>query len=77
VSASDDGRILVYANSERDAFGFVDIADPAAPKSAGEISVGGEPTSVTVVDGQALVVVSTSKDKKIAALQQRTRALVV
>ena len=67
VSASEDGLLLVYANSERDAFGFLDIADPAAPKPAGEIPVGGEPTSVTVVGGKALVVVSTSKDKKAPA----------
>jgi hypothetical protein len=67
VSASEDGRTLVYANSERDAFGFLDITDPTSPQQAGEIPVGGEPTSVTVAGSQALVVVSTSKDKKAPA----------
>jgi hypothetical protein len=67
VSASQDGRILVYANSARDAFGFIDIADPADPKPAGEIAVEGEPTSVTVIGAKAFVAVSTSKDKKAPA----------
>lgn len=63
VSASEDGRTLVYANSERDSFGFVDITDPSATQPAGEIPVHGEPTSLTVGGSRALVVVSTSKDK--------------
>jgi hypothetical protein len=67
VSASQDGRILVYTNSARDAFGFIDIADPADPKPAGEIAVEGEPTSVTVLGAKAFVAVSTSKGKKAPA----------
>ena len=64
VSASEDGRLLVYTNSERDALGFLNIDDPVHPTGAGEIPVDGEPTSVTTLGGKAFVVVSTSKGNR-------------
>jgi hypothetical protein len=60
ISASEDGTLLVYTDSPRKALGFIDIADPAQPKPAGTLALGGEPTSVKVV-GAAYVAVNTSE----------------
>lgn len=62
VAASDDGMTLVYTNSPREEIGFVDIADPSAPKAAGRLAMNGEPTSVAVRGAQAFVAVNTSAD---------------
>jgi DNA-binding beta-propeller fold protein YncE len=62
VAAADEGRLLVYTDSETDNVGFVDISDPSSPQAAGVVDVGGEPTSVAVRDGYALVCVNTSPD---------------
>lgn len=67
VAVSEDGRMLVYANAERGAVGFVDLANPSAPKPAGEVEMGGEVTSVAVVRNKVLATVVTSKDKKAPA----------
>ncbi|BBE70952.1 esterase-like activity of phytase family protein [Oharaeibacter diazotrophicus] len=63
VSATADGNTLVYTDSPQQGVGIVDITDPAAPKAAGFVALGGEPTSVKVVGGKALVGVVTSKSK--------------
>ncbi|WP_284466560.1 esterase-like activity of phytase family protein [Diaphorobacter nitroreducens] len=62
VAASEDGMTLVYTNSLKREIGFVNIADPAAPKALGRLEMGGEPTSVTVLGGHALVAVNTSQN---------------
>jgi hypothetical protein len=51
---------LIYTNSPKKEIGFVDIADPKAPKALGQLTMGGEPTSVTVMGDYALVAVNTS-----------------
>jgi len=61
ISASEDGRLLVYTDSPRKALGFIDIADPAQPKAGGMLVLGGEPTSVKVVGKAAYVAVNTSE----------------
>jgi hypothetical protein len=63
IAATEDGRTLVYTDSPGRRIGLVDIADPAAPKAAGTIALNGEPTSVVVVGGKALVGVVTSESK--------------
>ena len=60
VAASTDGMTLIYSNSPQGEIGFVDISDVKAPKGLGKLAMGGEPTSVTVLGGQALVAVKTS-----------------
>jgi hypothetical protein len=60
VDSSSDGKTLVYTDGATDNLGFVDISDPAKPKAAGIIAVGGEPTSVAVTGKYALVGVNTS-----------------
>ncbi|EIJ33523.1 esterase-like activity of phytase family protein [Thiothrix nivea] len=62
VAASTDGMMLVYTDSPSKSVGFVDIADPANPKAAGKLKMGGEPTSVAVTGNYALVGVNTSAD---------------
>ncbi len=62
VMASEDGMLLVYTDSPGGGIGFVDIADPAAPKPAGYLKFDGEPTSVTIVGNKAFVAVNTRKD---------------
>lgn len=61
LAASADGQTLIYTDSPGEQLGFVDIADPAAPKGGGVLALDGEPTSVTVVAGRALVAVNTSE----------------
>lgn len=61
VDATEDGNILIYTNSKSNTIGFIDIADPASPKPAGNIKIGGEPTSLAVCGPYALVAVNTSE----------------
>jgi hypothetical protein len=61
ISASADGMTLIYTDSPLGAVGLIDITDPAAPKAMGNIDMGGEPTSVTVVGNTAFIAVNTSE----------------
>ncbi len=63
ITATEDGMMLIYSDSPLGAIGFVDISDAKAPKAAGALMMDGEPTSVTVVGGKALVAVNTSESK--------------
>ena len=60
VAASADGNTLVYTDGKTGNIGFVDITNPVQPESGGVTAVGGEPTSVAVTQGYALVAVNTS-----------------
>ncbi|MGH6761277.1 MAG: esterase-like activity of phytase family protein [Phyllobacterium sp.] len=61
ITVSEDGNTLVYSDSPLGGVGFIDIADPAAPKAGGSIKVEGEPTSVAIVDGKILAGVNSSE----------------
>ncbi len=61
IAATPDGTMLVYTDSPLGAIGMIDISDHAAPAPAGLVMVEGEPTSVTVVGGVALVGINTSE----------------
>ncbi len=61
IAATADGMMLVYTDGTGKRLGFIDITDPAAPKPAGTVALGGEPTSVVVSGGKALVGVVTSE----------------
>lgn len=62
-TSSSGGTSLVYTDSESENIGFVDITDPSAPKADGTVSLGGEPTTVRVIDNKyAVVGVNTSPD---------------
>ena len=59
IAVSEDGNMLLYSDSPLKAIGFIDIADPKAPKAAGILSFEGEPTSVAIAAAKALVAVNT------------------
>ena len=61
IAATEDGNMLVYSDSPLKAIGFIDITDAKAPKAGGLVSFVGEPTSVAVAGGKALVAVNTSE----------------
>ena len=63
ITASEDGKTLIYSDSPYGAIGFVDITDPAKPQAGGIIKVEGEPTSVATVGGNVLAAVNTSESK--------------
>jgi hypothetical protein len=62
VVPSQDGLTLIYTDSPKNTLGFVDISNPADPQAGGTMDLGGEPTSVAVKDGYALVAINTSTD---------------
>lgn len=61
IAASDDGMTLIYTDSPLGVVGLIDITDATNPQSKGNVDVGGEPTSVTVVSNTAYVAVNTSE----------------
>ncbi|MDZ8119354.1 esterase-like activity of phytase family protein [Pontiella agarivorans] len=62
TDATKDGKQLVYTDGENKAIGFVNIANPAVPMGEGSVNVGGEPTSLVILDDLVLVGVNTSDD---------------
>lgn len=81
VAASSDGMTLIYSNSPKGEIGFVDITNPAAPVAKGHLDMGGEPTSVAVLGGNALVAVNTSANYvntsgKLAVVDIASQAVV-
>ncbi|KFG69235.1 esterase-like activity of phytase family protein [Microvirga sp. BSC39] len=61
ITASEDGKLLIYTDSPRKALGFIEITDPAQPKAGGSLALSGEPTSVKVVGQKVHVAVNTSE----------------
>ena len=61
IAPSEDGMTLIYTDSPGQRVGLIDIADPRAPRAAGVVALDGEPTSVVVSGGNALVGVVTSE----------------
>lgn len=61
--ATDDGMKILYTNPLLGTVGAVNITDITNPTAAGDIDVGGEPTSIAACPGSnnAIVVVDTSK----------------
>ncbi len=81
VAASTDGNLLIYTDSGNEHIGFVDITDPAQPIAAGVLGLAGEPTSVAVQGGYALVAVNTSPSfvapsGELAVVDLATRQIV-
>lgn len=61
ISASEDGRTLVYSDSPLGVLGFIDLTDPAAPKPLGNVAMDGEPTTAVIIGRRVLVGVDTSE----------------
>lgn len=62
IAANEAGTLLAYTDAEQKAVGLIDIATANAPRPAGFIPVGGEPTSVVILGERAFAVVVTSGD---------------
>lgn len=80
ISASQDGMTLVYTDAPGEQVGMIDLADPAKPKPAGVIAVGGEPTSVKIVGDLAFIAVDTSESfteptGKLVAIDLKTKTI--
>ena len=60
ITASHDGKTLIYSDSPLGGIGFVDISNASAPKAAGFLALDGEPTSVSVTNRYVLAGVNTS-----------------
>jgi hypothetical protein len=61
VTATANGKTLIYSDGLSNSIGFVDITDPSNPLAKGSISAGGEPTSVSALgDKYVLSCVNTS-----------------
>lgn len=63
ITYTEDGNTLIYSDSPGQRIGFIDIADPAAPKAAGVVALDGEPTTTVVIGSKAYVGVNTSESK--------------
>nr|MBP6683675.1 hypothetical protein [Halioglobus sp.] len=77
-----NGKQMVYTDADEGQIGFVDISDPANPKGQGTVDVGGEPTSLVVLDPLVLVGVNTSDGDfvnpsgKLVVVHRNTRQIV-
>ncbi len=76
-----NGKQLVYTDAGKGQIGFVDISDPANPKGQGTVDVGGDPTSLVVLDPLVLVGVNTSESftkpsGKLVVVHRNTRKIV-
>lgn len=76
-----NGKQLVYTDADNGEIGFVDISDPANPKGEGTVDVGGEPTSLVVLDPLILVGVNTSESftnpsGKLVVIHRNSRQIV-
>lgn len=81
VAASEDGKLLAYTDSAQKGLGLVDISQPDKPKAGGFIKLAGEPTSVVITRGLALVAVDRTTDfvqpaGELAVVDLRRRTVV-
>jgi DNA-binding beta-propeller fold protein YncE len=74
VTATPDGKTLLYTNSADEEVGFVDISNPSAPVELGAFGVSGEPTSVAITpDGRwALICVAGSDELQVLNIRERS-----
>jgi hypothetical protein len=81
VDVTINGKQLVYTDGDEGAIGFVDISDPAHAVGQDTVDVGGEPTSLVVLDPLVLVGVNTSPDYlhpsgRLVVVHRNTRQIV-
>ena len=81
VDATRDGKQLIYTDSGNGEIGFVDIQRADRPRAQGVVAVGGEPTSLAILDSLVLVAVNTSESYiapsgKLVVVDRRTRQIV-
>ena len=77
-----NAKQIVYTDAGKGEIGFVDISDPANPVGQGILDVGGEPTSLVILDPLVLVGVNTSDGDydnpsgKLVVVHRNTRQIV-
>lgn len=81
VDATQDGKQLIYTDSPNEEIGFVDIRNANDPKGQGVLAMGGEPTSLVILDSLVLVAVNTSSSftspsGKLVVVDRNTRQIV-
>lgn len=81
VDATRDGKQLIYTDSPNGEIGFVDIRNANDPKGQGVLAMGGEPTSLVILDSLVLVAVNTSASftspsGKLVVVDRETRQIV-
>ena len=62
ITATEDGNTLIYSDAPGGTIGFIDIADPKAPKAGGSLAIEGEPNSVAAVGPKVLVTIDKTDD---------------
>jgi len=81
VDVTQNNKELIYTDGDNGQIGFVDIRRPRAPVGTGTVDVGGEPTSLVILDPLVLVGVNTSTSftqpsGKLVVVHRRTRRIV-
>jgi hypothetical protein len=61
ITATEDGKILLYTDSLRKGIGLINLTDPAKPMPQGFIPLEGEPTSISYAKDRIFTVINTSK----------------
>ena len=61
ITATKDGKTLIYTDSDLGVVGIIDITDPSDPKGEGIIELDAEPTSVMERKGKIFVGINTSE----------------
>lgn len=82
VTATSDGKTLVYSSRLDKTVGFIDITDPSKPLPKGSVSAGGEPKAVAALGSTyILACINTSSDLfnvsgKLVVISVSTKAIV-
>jgi hypothetical protein len=61
IDVTTNNKQLIYTDADNEAIGFVGIVDPTNPVGQGTMDVGGEPTSLAILDPLVLVAINTSE----------------
>ena len=76
ITASEDGKTLMYTDSDLQVVGLIDISDPAKPKALGIIELDAEPTGIAALGNNIYIGLNTSESYTKVTLKQchtRTR----
>lgn len=81
IDVTDDGRTAVYTDAFTGRLGLLDVSRPERPRALGAVDLPGDPTSVAIHRGWALVALSTGSsldepDGVLAVVDLRSRAVV-
>jgi hypothetical protein len=62
ITATADGKTLIYSDAPGGTIGFIDITDAKSPKAGGSLAIDGEPNSVAAAGAKVLVTIDKTKD---------------